>query len=178
MKGKTAIVVFGVLSVIILVFVLGSTFSEKKVDVFVSKEYRDVRIVDSLNSPHFWNRWVWNYEDKSAKIEYLDIKKGKGAGVVRKSSLTGKSGFKIMESSSDSLVYELVTDDQRFVERGTMYFKYSEDKLYVKWYNEIDFTRNVLARYKSYWSDYKTTFEKYQLNQLEVLDSLVYEKTE
>lgn len=176
MKGKSAILFFGVISLLILVFVFGSTFSDKKVQIDLAEQFRNDIVRDSLNSPYFWNKWVWNYDDPTAKIEYLKVDSGEGAGVVRKSRMTGKSGFKILSSNDDSLVYELVTDDQRFVERGVFYFYGESDGIKVKWINEIDFTRNVLARYKSYWTDYKSVFEKYQLDQLKSLDSLVYEK--
>lgn len=177
MKGKSAVLVFGVLSLLILAFVFGSTFSDKKVQIDLAEQFDNYAVRDSLNSPYFWNRWIWNFEDPSAKIEFLKNDSGIADGIVRKSKLTGKSGFKVLYSDDDSLVYELVTDDQRFVERGAFYFYGEPDGLKLKWKNEIDFTRNVLARYKSYWTDYKTIFEQYQLSQLRSLDSLVYEKT-
>jgi hypothetical protein len=176
MKGKSAIVIFGVVSVVILFFVLGSTFSDQIIEVKIKKMYANSSLRDSLNSPHFWNKWVWNFDDPSSKVEYFKVESGKGAGLVRKSGRSGKSGFKILASNSDSLTYELVTDDQRFVEKGVFYFKSSEDSTQLIWKNEIDFTRNILARYKSYWTDYSKVFESYQTLQLENLDSLLNEK--
>lgn len=178
MKGKSAIVIFGVVSVIILFFVLGATFSDQVIEVKIKKSYAKSSVRDSLNSPQFWNKWIWNFDDPSSKVEYFKVKSGKGSGLVRKSGRSGKSGFKILSSNNDSLTYELVTDDQRFVERGVFYFKIADDSTLVVWENEIDFTRNILARYKSYWTDYSNAFESYQALQLENLDSLLYEKVD
>lgn len=172
MKGAKALLVIGVSSVLLLLIVVGSVFSpslieiNNQIDLNISK----TKLLDSLQSVTFWEDWIWEQQDPSLEIEYLIDEKG----MVWKSNYEGKGGFKIVEIKGDSSIsYELVTDNQKFIEHGRLVLKGGENEttLYLK--TKVDFSTNIRARYMSYFNDYNQMFSNLQKSQLERLKILM-----
>lgn len=172
MKGAKALLVIGVSSVLLLLIVVGSVFSpslieiNNQIDLNISK----TKLLDSLQSVTFWEDWIWEQQDPSLEIEYLIDEKG----MVWKSNYEGKGGFKIVEIKGDSSIsYELVTDNQKFIEHGRLVLEGGENEttLYLK--TKVDFSTNIRARYMSYFNDYNQMFSNLQKSQLERLKILM-----
>lgn len=173
MKGSKAIVIIGVGSLLLLFVVIGSVFSPSLIEINNQADLKvnKSQLFDSLKSVSFWESWIWEEKDPSLEIEHLS---GNEKGMVWKSDYEGKGGFKIIEIEGDSAInYELVTDNQTFIEHGRIVLKGDENQTEITLKTKVDFSTNIRARYMSYFNDYNEMFSNYQKSQLERLNKLL-----
>lgn len=172
--GRKSLVIIGVFSLIILLFVFGSTFAqsvvstENKIELSLPHD----QVFSQLHSLEFWKKWNWERPDETLEIEKIEGENG----ILWKSDYEGKGGLKIMEVLGDTLIrYELVTDNQNFVEHGEIKVFEKEMGCDIIWKSKIDFSTNVRAKYLSFLKDYQKLFEGYHDHQLNRIETILNE---
>ena len=116
--------------------------SDSTIQVKVQSKNLPSHVKDSLASARFWYNWIWPVKDQSMKVEFF-IEGHEG--FVTKSTQGGKGGFKILSVESDSLVYQVISDNQQFVESGVIRFHGDSLQTSFEWESQIDFSANILA---------------------------------
>jgi hypothetical protein len=152
MQNRSAIAMF-TMSGILLLF---ATFASLLPDVLESKSSVVIRsdktaVVDFLSTAKNWEVWMFNQSEKDDSWRILTAGEDKGEGSVLKwfSNIIGDGALEIKKVENDLIVFERITDNNAYRDRGYIAITEVEQGVKVDWIDSLDISTSFMARYNA-----------------------------
>ncbi len=173
MGNKAAIALFGMSGLLVLF----ATYASLLPDVLESKAQVEIRTdkesaIQYLSSASDWDDWLFPESVKKMDDwKTLSAGKASGEGSVIKwfSEAMGDGGLEIKSIDDNKIVFERISDNNAFRDRGYLSFQETESGLLISMLDSLDISTNFIARYEAQNEAYMKMIDS---SNLEVLTRL------
>ena len=126
--------------------------SNSSVIINVKKE----KVIDYLSAANNWGVWMFDRSDKDDSWRTLTSGEIKGVGSTVKwfSSVIGDGGLEIKKISDEIIIFERITDNNAYRDRGYLTFKEIAEGIEVKWLDSLDISTSFMARFHAQDENY------------------------
>ena len=151
MGNKAAFALFGMSGLLILFATYVSFLPdliESKAEVNVKASKGD--ILTYLSRAEDWSEWLFHPDVKSSSSwRIMNAGKTSGEGSVLKwfSESIGDGGLEIKKIKDDLIVFERISDNGAFEDRGYLYLIPTDSSTTIKLIDSLSIKSNVIARY-------------------------------
>lgn len=174
MGNKAAIALFTVSGVLVLFSVYASLLP----DVLASKTSIEIQasnqdVARYLGKAKNWEEWLFSAETKKDGWRILTSGKDSAEGSVLKwfSELEGDGGLEIKRLSFDTIVFERISDNNAFRDRGYLFLETTDSVTQITFLDSLDISTNFVARYNAQDTTY---LEKINMENQSALRRLKY----
>lgn len=150
MQNRSTIAMF-IMSGILLLF---ATFASLLPDVLASNssvviKANKTEVIDYLSTANNWASWMFNKSEKDDSWRTLTSGEDKGEGSVLKwfSEIIGDGGLEIKRISENEIVFERITDNNAYRDRGYLTITEVPEGVKVNWLDSLDISTSFMARY-------------------------------
>lgn len=176
MKQKAPIFIV-VVSLVIGAFMLLVATLPKTVNIQseINSKNSKEEILSYLSTSENWKDWLF-YIPKT-EIRYIQNGplQGKGAGFKWFHENEGDGVIEIVDVKADRVVYQLVTDNGQYRDKGSFFLKESDGKTTIVWQDTLDVSTNLYARWAANSESFGVRLGNKNLGTLKKIDSLIIE---
>lgn len=177
MRNKSAIALFGMSGLLVLF----ATYASLLPDVIASKAEIEIKassteIITFLKKAENWADFAFADEVKhNGKWRIMLSGKESGEGSVLKwfSDKIGDGGLEIKRVNADTLIFERISDNNAFRDRGYFSFAQNDSVTKVSFLDSLDLSTNFMARYEAQDDTYLPKIDSNNLEMLKRLKTVI-----
>lgn len=127
--------------------------------------------IDYLSTSENWKHWLFeeNTNDKSWRILTSGPEKGVGSVLKWLSDEIGDGGLELKKITDSQIIFERITDNNAFRDRGYINFSELEDGIKIEWIDSLDVSTSFMARYAAQEETYVDRIDSVNLVSLNQL---------
>lgn len=175
MGNKSSVAMFTLSGILILFATYASLLPdviECKSSVVVNTDKTSA--IDYLSNSENWKYWLFeeNTNDDSWRVLTSGPKKGVGSVLKWLSDEIGDGGLEIKKITKNQIVFERITDNNAFRDRGYINFSDSDEGgVKIEWIDSLDVSTSFMARYAAQEETYVHRIDSVNLVSLNQLKS-------
>lgn len=143
------------------ILLLFATFASLLPDVLESNSSVVISVnkstaIEYLSTANNWGVWMFEKSDKDESWRTLTSGEEKGVGSVVKwfSDVIGDGGLEIKKITKDQIVFERITDNNAYRDRGYLTFTDKQGGVEVEWLDSLDISTSFMARFHAQDEEY------------------------
>lgn len=180
MGNKAVIALFGMSGLLILF----ATYASLLPDVLESKSQMEIKtdktsLINYLSNASDWDEWLFPESVKNMDDwKTLSAGKTNGEGSVIKwfSEAMGDGGLEIKSIDSTKIVFERISDNNAFRDRGYLKFQETGNGVLVSLLDSLDISTNFIARYEAQDETYLSIIDSSNAEVLKRLKLIIESK--